>query len=157
MYCLIIIDMQESFEVHEGMRVTNNCRREIFKAIEDDAHILIVEYEGAGRTLKALTDLLKNNEKANYHYVTKFDDDGSYEVFQAILNLHLPHEKLKITGVHTDCCVYQTTLGLRDYFPKSKIEVISDACDSIWNASSKVNNHYCGISLMSRIDNVSIL
>jgi nicotinamidase-related amidase len=136
-YSLILIDMQKFFAAANSRRVQKGCREAIQQAIVDKAPIILVEYQGYlyKRTVKALTNVIN---KANYKYkfvVTKDDDDGADEVYQLLIDYKLPHRKIKVCGVNTDCCVYSTVLGLikRHKFKSNNIEIISNACGSICN------------------------
>jgi nicotinamidase-related amidase len=148
-YALVVVDMQYSFENSMNATLENNCIREILKAVKDNAPIIFLEYDGMDDTLESLTECVKNYK--NYYIEVKYDDDGSEEVEQIVLNNKLPKRKFKVCGVNTDCCVADTVFGLTEKFPTAKVEVIEDACNSSWS-------HENGIARLSNYNkNVKVL
>lgn len=144
MYTLLCIDLQSRFNVHHHSRVVNNAEREIRQAIQDNAHIMLVEYAGYGPTVDQLADVAKQHSKV--YRIEKNHDDGSAEVVDAIKQHGLP-EQLKVCGVNTDVCVYYTTHNIHKRLPHASIEVIADACDSQWGPES----HLRGLSYLKDI------
>lgn len=120
--------MQPRFLTYNKKRVKEECGKLIEKAIKDKVNIIFVEYADYGKTIK----LLKSKVKWYKNYtVVKENDDGSYELKKFFKNHNESSKrKFKICGVNTDACVYLTVAGLIKRFPKTKIEVISKACDS---------------------------
>jgi nicotinamidase-related amidase len=151
MYTLCIIDMQDFF-VRPNTRVANNCEREIRQAIADRAGILLVEYETCGTTIHQLTKLKEEFPHARIYHVTKTNDDGSYEILNACYKFGLDSSKIKVCGVNTDCCVYQTIIGLIARAPFITIEVVADACNSNWGPDS----HYRGIQNIKNLNQCRI-
>lgn len=127
MYTLVVVDMQPGFDGALGSRVRANCLREIKQAMQDNAPIVFLEFNGYGDTMPELLDPVSNYE--NYHQYTKSVDDGGPEVRDAVVEHGLP-KKFKVCGINTDCCVHATVRGLTNFFPMAMIEVIADACDS---------------------------
>ena len=146
-YTLAVIDMQDQFlnrfeEMDQcNQRVFDNCKNEIAKAISDNANILFVEYEEYGPTNSELLDLVNDSSYELFNQIIKVDDNGSREIAKAIKTLSLPKEKIKICGINTEYCVYATVKGLLQAMRKSKIEVLTDACDSPWD-------HEIGIEIL---------
>lgn len=149
MYTLLCIDLQSKFNVHHHSRVVNNVEREIRQAIQDDAHIVIVEYEGCGPTVDQLADLARQHSKI--YRVEKKGDDGSIEVMETIKQHRLP-KQIKVCGVNTDVCVFSTIYSIHKHWPHASIEVVADACTSQWGPEShsrgllNLKNIGCSIS-----------
>lgn len=159
---LIVIDMQDFFGVSNNMRVTKNCKREIKESIVNNGHILFVEFSGCGDTLNILTDLCTGYKKV--HYVSKWSDDGSSQIANELAAHKIPAKNIRVIGINTDCCVQSTVTGLHDIFPKSKIEVVADACASLWaqGTSRRVklqqkNAHNNGLRNIANIGKVTLL
>lgn len=136
MYTLCVIDMQNQFGVHPFSHVANNCEREIRKAVQDGAGILLVEYWGCGATIHQLAKLTQEFPQANIQTITKHGDNGGKEISMAIWKHGMSSSHFKVVGVNTDCCVYQTCNGLMGHYPNAIIEVVADACDSTWSHKS---------------------
>lgn len=137
MYTLVVVDMQPYFKAATGKRVRENCLREIIKAVEDNASIIFLEFEGYERTLPELMAPVQN-AYGNYYVQLKGIDDGSLEVEETVRKHDLP-KIFRVCGINTDCCVAATVRGLTARFPKSSIDVIADACDSDWNHMRGIN------------------
>ena len=146
MYTLAIIDMQDEFlsTLNETDNVINNCRSQINKAIEDEAHILFVEYEGYDTTTKELVDIVESNKYLDVTHITKWDDNGAEEILAAIRLHLLPQQTIKFCGINTDCCVYSTVKGFLQAMKEANVEVITDACDS-------AHNHKRGIDYLKSL------
>lgn len=127
-FTLVVVDMQDAFESTKNKRLIDNCIREINFAKKNDADILFVEYDGCGKTLLSLSSLTINYDHKKS--IIKSHDDGSTEIISAIHKMNFDIRHLKIIGVNTDCCILETVQGLQYKLPNSKIEVISDACNS---------------------------
>lgn len=139
-YSLIIIDMQPSFLSNSQRRVKENCAKLIASAKKDKSPIIFVEYSYSGKTIPSLLDEAKF---AKRFFVTKDDDDGSFEIESCIRDNKITSNHIKVAGVNTECCVYATVKGLVKRFPHSTIEVISSACDSMYS-------HKTGLSSMKK-------
>ena len=139
MYTLVVVDMQPMFDAANRKRVREECLKAIQKAIEINAPIIFLEFNGYDCTHLELTKPCMGN-----HYVkTKYTDDGSPEVYETVLKYQLPRN-FRVCGINTDCCVHATVSGMSARFPTSTIEVIAAACDSDWN-------HMAGINKISEI------
>lgn len=154
-YSLIVIDMQEDFFVTPDLEVTKNVQREVRDAVEAGADIIYVEYSYCGPTLPVITAMSDGYNK-NF-YVTKSDDNGSKEIYERVKEYKLYDNYFKVTGVNTDCCVRSTVLGLCDRFPKARVEVINDACASLWcTKRPSTTYHDRALTAMKSKANVSI-
>lgn len=131
---LVIVDMQPHFVAANTPGVIVGVTREILEAKRRKSGIIFLEYKPTdemGRTHEGLFSLIKGYpHKAR---VTKDDDDGSLEVVKALRRRGFAKHTLRVCGVNTDCCVYETIVGLLDRLDRSKIEVVKDACESEWN------------------------
>lgn len=148
MYTLVVVDMQEYFSASNKTTVQRSVQREIRQAMRSGAGILYVEFDGYGSTKPELTSLTRKNKRASR--VTKSRNDGSTNVVEQLRKRRFNTSHLKVTGVNTDYCVFETVQGLREKLPNSKIEVIADACSS--NAS-----HKNGLRKIRRVPNINIL
>jgi nicotinamidase-related amidase len=148
MYTLVVVDMQPGFEAANGERVGKNCLREIKEAVRVGAHIVFLEFVGHGETLPELTAPVSDYPFS--HAKTKFVDDGSPEVQQAIKERGFMIGRFRVIGINTDWCVRSTVEGLRKRFPNSFVEVVIDAC---WSDS----NHFKGVRLIRKIENVDVI
>ncbi len=129
-----------------------NIIREINKANKEQASIIFVEYGDQDNCpysptddlLKETCEKLNGTGKYNYHFVTKYHDDGSEQIIDLIDRLNLPQEFIKVCGVNTDACVARTVEGLDKKLNKFSfdgfkldmrkdntiIEVVWDACNT---------------------------
>jgi nicotinamidase-related amidase len=131
---LVVVDMQPSFTAANTPSVIVGVTREILEAKRRKSGIIFLEYKPTdemGRTHAGLSSLIRGYpHKAR---VTKADDDGSREVVKAIRRRGFPNRTLRVCGVNTDCCVWETTMGLLDRLERIQIQVVKDACESEWN------------------------
>lgn len=141
-YSIVFIDMQNIFLKNVLKRdpgIILKCKRELIKAINDNAQIIFLEFRGHGSTVKELTSLLKEYSYTKYAFVSKESDDGSNDLLNVILKNNLP-PNIKVCGVNTDCCVYDTVSGYLYAMTSHKskdsnefnVKVIIDACASSW-------------------------
>ena len=134
-YVLCVIDMQPTFDIVPGSRVANNSEREIRKAIQDKAPIIMVEYMPGDATIEQLSKVA-SEAMDKFKVVKKYRDDGSNVITKTIKDNDFPSKHIKMIGVNTDCCVYRTAVGLTTTLPGAKIEIVADACDSKWSPHS---------------------
>jgi hypothetical protein len=147
-YTLVIVDMQENFDSVLGNVVRANCRREISKAINDNAAILVLEYHCSGETVRDIRSMVDGYRRC--WTASKYMDDGSNKVEELVYAHRLAKAHIKVCGVNTDCCVRQTVRGLTSRFPRSKIDVIADACASSYD-------HVGGLRSLKKMSNVNVL
>lgn len=150
-YLLLCIDMQKFFLTHNNYdSVIHNCQKEIIHAMNVNANIIYLEYQDAGKTIKKLSKLTNNYDKV--WFATKNIEDGSTWI-QDILNKNNINPKLiKVTGVQTDMCVYNTVEGLRTIYPKARLHAVRDACGALYD-----NAHLNGLRAMNKHFNVSVV
>lgn len=146
-YVLLIVDMQPEFSAANGKRVLNNCKRELRKAMIENASIIFLEYDGCGTTNTDLVDLVDGYNKVWFE--TKGDDDGSEEAEFVIRSHRCSKTVIKVCGVNTDCCVRYTVQGLTARFTRATIDVISDACASDYD-------HMYGLTSLRKMPNVNV-
>ena len=130
---LVIVDMQPKFVAANTPRVIVGVTREILEAKQRKSGIIFLEYNPTcemGRTHEGLFSLIRGYPHKSR--VTKNEDDGSLSVVQAIRRRGFANRTLRVCGVNTDCCVYETIKGLLGRLERSRIEVVKDACDSEW-------------------------
>jgi len=142
--------MQGYFKASKQSSVKKNVLKQIALAMKDNAPIVFVEYEGCGSTLPSLTNLPKNNSYNNIYKIKKTEDDGSDVIRSALRSNKLPRTYVRVCGVNTDCCIYETVNGLSGALPKTKIEVVENACGSS-------HDHNAGIDDMKKMFNVKII
>jgi hypothetical protein len=140
--------MQSFFSASNKLSVQRSVQRELRQAMKNGAGILYVEFDGYGSTKPELTYLTRKNKRASR--VTKSRNDGSANVFDQLHKRRFNKSHLKVVGVNTDYCVFETVQGLREKLPQAKIEVIADACSS--NGS-----HKNGLAKIKKIPNIKIL
>jgi nicotinamidase-related amidase len=124
MYTLVVVDMQRTFKTTENLNVIRACQREIRLAIRRNYGIIFLEFDGCGETICELKDLISRYDKA--YFTTKHGNDGSVEIAKLICGHNLYHN-VRITGVNTSYCIYETVEGLKNY--PGKITVVADACN----------------------------
>jgi nicotinamidase-related amidase len=148
MYTLLVIDMQPGFlsfwDNTSSKHVRSNCLREVNKAIQDKATIVFVEFEGSGDTISELLTPISESNYLDFHRVYKAWDDCTFAFAKASAKFNIPTTHLRVCGVNTDCCVKHSVLGLSSFYPRSTIEVVSDACDSDFS-------HQSGLRAMRKI------
>lgn len=125
---LVIVDMQPVFKASKDPDTVIAVAAEIIQAKQNNHAIVVVEYGGSGKTHSGLSDLLKNYKHKSI--ISKHDDDGSKEVIRALNRRNFPMQTLRVCGVNTDCCVYETVIGLIQKLKKSQVEVVKKACNT---------------------------
>ncbi len=149
-YTLVVVDLQEQFVApNENKKLITNCIREIKKARDNQAKIILVEYYGCGRILPVIQAAASRYDGTVY--VTKHYDDGSNEIISKLDPMY--SSKLKICGVNTECCIIQTVVGLSKKLRSgSVIEVVHDACAT----SFGYVEHIAALRDMKKLPNVQI-
>ena len=128
---LVVVDMQEYFDAACDPDVIIGVTKEILTARQKKSPIILLEYEGCGRSHEGFASLLRN-----YPFrarIRKGDDDGSLEIVRALRRRGFSHRRLRLCGVNADCCVCATAIGLLERLDRAKIEVVKDACG--WEGS----------------------
>jgi len=124
MYTLVVVDMQDTFKFAKEPAVIKACQREIKLAIRRNYGIIFLEFEYCGNTISELKNLVNGYGKA--YFAIKSRDDGSREAIE-LINQHNLYHNIRIVGVNTSYCVYETVEGLTNYH--GKITVVADACN----------------------------
>lgn len=123
---LVVVDMQECFEAACYPSVIIGVTQEIVLARQKRSPIILLEYEGCGKSHEGFSSLLRNYPwKAR---IRKGDDDGSNEIIRVIRRRGFNNSTLRLCGVNSDCCVYATVEGLLKRLEDTKIEVVKEAC-----------------------------
>jgi nicotinamidase-related amidase len=126
-YNLIVVDMQAGFPAAKDKDTIKNVEKEVKAAIEDGAGIIVLEMEGAGKTLKSIKKLIDSYKKTVI--LEKKDTSGAVEVLSAVRNNRFLHPlKFKVCGVYTDCCVADTVNELSQ-FDTLTLEILADSCN----------------------------
>lgn len=143
---LIIVDMQPCFAkpISFGRffkdhykEVTNNVKILIKDAARNKIPVILVEFEGCGKTLLEIRRLLYKNK---HSVVIKNQNDGSDAVIRACTKLKIKPTHFVICGLYYSACIKATANGLSKKAPQSKITIIKDACngeDPEWKSIPK--------------------
>jgi nicotinamidase-related amidase len=143
---LVLIDMQEKFEASLERRTIEAVQSEITLAQKDKRPIIILEYGDPnqwkypqsiyrGDTHAELMDLLLQPRRYDKLVIAeKFGNDGSALVLHWCRQLGFDTSAFRVCGVNTDACVSATVFGLAVRRPRSRIEVITDACNTSWKS-----------------------
>lgn len=125
-YTLVIVDMQGSFKASKG--VIKEVEDEVRLAKQNDASIVVLQYQNRGKTHDSIMHLIKSSG-VRHSVLWKSRDDGSEEVARASLNKGYPRRAFRVCGVNTHACVRRTVVGLTKRFPTSDIFVATAACN----------------------------
>ena len=127
MKTLVIVDMQPKFQSSQKEELIENVKKQITVANLNNWPIILLEFGGFGPTDQRILDALSTIE---YYKKTKDNDDGSEEVNETIEEFGLPRT-VRLCGVNTNCCVYETYRGLADQgYP---LEVVKNACNCVYS------------------------
>lgn len=119
---LIIIDLQRDFRKSITRRLIKNTQLLIDKAKNDNANIVVVEYNRAGNTIPDIIERIGCYDK--FHTITKNNDSGAREILSYFKSYGLKDRSI-ICGVNTYACVYATVADLAGKLP---IDICWDAC-----------------------------
>lgn len=161
---LIVIDMQPVFPASEF--VMDSVVREVKRAVKRNEWVMLVEYEGHGKTAYRITKHLKGHHKTVK--VVKQDDDGSPEIFKRIVRQYnrLSWKSIgrvssfKVCGVNTWACVARTVRGLNRI--DGKFKILSYACANYCDKCNESNcykhqGHRYGLKEMAKLKNVEVV
>jgi nicotinamidase-related amidase len=123
---LIVVDMQYQFEASVDPNVVIGVTCEIVKAREYGSPIVVVEYEGCGRSHSGFLNLIRNYRRKAI--IKKWDDDGSAEIIRTLKRRQFNPFHLRVCGVNSDACVLSTVQGLLAKLNQTEIEVVKQAC-----------------------------
>lgn len=138
---LVVIDMQpDEFPAARNEDTIACCEREIRTAVEKGWGVVVVEFDPneTGKTNPRLMRLVEGY--ARLAVVSKSEDDGSAEVFEAIIENGFWPEHLRVCGCNSDACVLGTVQGYSQRVPSSHIKVIKGACNCLTGPTSDVWN-----------------
>lgn len=139
---LCIIDMQYRF-ASSAEAIVNKVISQVRLAQRKNSPIIVVEYVNPytlevdieeEKTFSEIWDAI--GEYPNVLSCKKEFDDGGDEVYNLLLDNQIKDVKLRLTGVNTDCCVYETGSTLIDY--GIQLEVSASATNSC-------NDHKLGL------------
>jgi nicotinamidase-related amidase len=151
-YTLICVDVQPKFPVKPEQDFVPNVCREVALAMERQANIIFLEYENFGETLPEVKQLVNQNRYQRIYYGVKKERDGSVWVRKAVQERAFFSEWFVFVGAYTGQCVYETVKGINSWFPRSRIEVVADACRDTGNSW-----HTNGLKELKKLNNVVIL
>lgn len=127
---LCIIDMQPFFSSAQEDFVIEGVLNQVRLAKQRNAGIVVAEYEGCGSTDERIMSAI-----GSYRRVVKIiknSNDGSRDIIDAIKRKHsFSKKRIRICGVNTGHCVYETAAGLAKRLPESSIEIAEDACNDV--------------------------
>jgi nicotinamidase-related amidase len=123
---LIVVDMQASFKKVDDPILLGNVKKHVYRAIKKNTPIVLVEYNGKGKTHPHIMAILDDYE--NYEIVRKKEWDGSRLVTKVLRNRWgiKPQRTVRMCGLYTHACVAKTAEGLSD--EGYKVRVIEEAC-----------------------------
>lgn len=128
---LCIIDMQYHFE-NSARVIINQVVHQVKLAQRRRDPIIVVEYdsdsiaEGDDETFTEIVDAI--GEYPQKFLCKKENDDGGIEIVDVLKANKIFHSTLRLTGVNTDCCVFDTGCSLLDF--GLKLEVSGSATNS---------------------------
>ncbi len=160
---LIVIDCQPVYKAVE--KIIDNVIEEVKRARKRGEWIMLLEYEGSGRTAYRITKHLKSYHKVVR--VVKRHDDGSSVVFERLYGyhwrkangLHVHHleniSHLRVVGVNTSSCVAKTVKGLTKFV---KVTVLNRCCANgiSYGGFSPEQMHKAMMNTMSKWKNVIV-
>jgi len=122
---LVIIDVQWTYAAARHPLLLYNVDKQIQLAIKQKLPIFIVNYHGDGPSVESVTQAIVDYPK--YQELWKSDDDG-YSILEPYLT-ELDIDAVRMVGVHTDCCVLETTQSLH----KNKFQpvLIAEGCNTV--------------------------
>ena len=127
---LCIIDMQPFFNSSQADFVIEGVLNQIRLAKRRDAGVVLVEYVSCGGTDKRIKEALKGYKR--FYKVRKNSNDGSKVIINAIKCKHsFSKKRIRVCGVNTGYCVYETAAGLANKLPGVSIELAEDACNDV--------------------------
>ena len=130
---LCIIDMQPFFISSQEDFVIEGVLDQIRLAKQRNAGVVVVRYTHSGKTDDRITDALTGYDRVVK--VNKSTNDGSKVIIKAIKRKHgFSKKRIRICGVNTGFCVYETAAGLAKKLPGVSIEMVENACNDTVDA-----------------------
>ena len=147
MYNLLIIDTQPIFPASK--KIIFKTLEEIYVANSDGMQIVFLEYwaNNFGKDQETTSLLLK--AAINKSIIKKYTQDGSKEVVNYFFKLFGYVPELRVCGVNTDQCVFDTVKGISKK-TSNKIAVVSKACHSDLD-------HKSGIFKIKKLKNTIVI
>lgn len=121
--------MQRIFNSANYEEVIEGVIKEIEYAKKKNAWIMFVEFEGFGRTKSKILKHAKEYKKKVK--VIKKDQNGAYEIISKAKEKGIPIKNLRVCGVCTTECVFDTVVGLSDEIDSNIIVNILACGDDI--------------------------
>lgn len=125
---LCVVDIQDYFD-SSAVRL-KQILKEIQLAKRRHAGIVVLEYDGCGRSNEMILKALRNYDRVRYK--TKEHDDGSRELVRVAKQANFNLSKIRFCGVNRSYCVANTVAGFKSSKPNSDIEI---AIDATWCSS----------------------
>ncbi len=126
----IAVDVQPEFQA-VNQQVLETGQKEIKRAKRYGYGVFLVQYVRGGRTYKELTRLVQGYSKKEI--VHKSSDDGSVAILDKAQQKGYRMDKVRIFGVNSDMCLKETVLGIHHFSPKTKIHIVQEGCNSLYN------------------------
>ncbi len=127
---LIIIDMQPHFAASCGKEILKEHIKQIRKAISNNHHIVVLEYDYGTNTHKKIQMALRNYKSVKY--ITKNTNSGSAKIVKHFKKIKFWPDEIDFIGVNTGACVKATVLNFHYHLKrnnkKTKIKVIKEGC-----------------------------
>lgn len=136
---LVVIDMQsDEFPAARDETTITNVEREIINAISSDWGIIIVEFDPdeAGKTNPRLMKLVEKYSRVVV--ISKSADDGSKEIFEAIIDNGFWPENLRVCGCNSDACILETVDKYVELVPNCRIQLVKRACNCLTGPTNDV-------------------
>ncbi len=125
---LCIIDMQPFFISSQKPDVIKGVIHQISLAKRRRAGVVLVEYDDCGKTDDRIVNAIGNYDRAIT--IKKFSNDGSVVILKAIKRERFfSRRHLRLCGVNTAWCIYETAVGLSKKLPNATIQLAHGACN----------------------------
>jgi len=121
---LVVVDMQSGFNKANN-KIAKNSQLLIEGAVKDKVPIIFLEIPGNGKTHRHLVEPTLYYRKKRLK--KKNISDGSVQVKEACKELRIKPKHFVVCGVNYTACVHETILGLRRFYPNSRITLIKEA------------------------------
>jgi hypothetical protein len=127
---LVVNDMQPGFAASADALTIYAIELQIRLAKAKNLPIIVVEYDAheMGTTIPQIMRHLEGYARAVV--VGKSDDDGSAEIFEAVIDNGFWPENYILCGVNSDACLLETVRGLIARVPTCRIVLFQDACNA---------------------------
>ncbi len=108
---VLLIDMQIKFiqKDIEKVEIIPNQISVLEFCIPKQIPVVVFEYIGNGRTIKEITDVLKNKPSERVYYLQKQYNDAFYNPTLSKILKSFATKTILIMGINAGFCVYETT------------------------------------------------